>query len=185
MGAPALKRIPMIALSLEVAKLPAVSRSLASRLAGNWVSILMYRRPFSCLLDSIFKLGNSTPKEADEVVKLPRRAAEELALASVFGLIAVTDISVDYDEMIYAADASMNSGASAKKRIGSRLSSLFWRGGDRKGAYTMLDRCQLRSLGVDTDGMQVAEDFASPSRSLDQVSSLMLWQERGSQCVHQ
>eukprot|EP00438_Fugacium_kawagutii_P017058 Skav216351 [mRNA] locus=scaffold2385:191031:215658:- [translate_table: standard] len=168
-GAPASKRIPMVALSLEVAKMPAVSRSLASRLAGNWVSILMYRRPFSCLLGSIFRLGNTTEKEAKDVVLLPRKAAEELVLASIFGLIAVTDISVEYDDVIYATDASMGAGAFTKKKVGSRLSSVLWRGGDRKGAYTMLDnpaRCQLRSLGVDTDALLVAEDFHGPTKSL-------------------
>eukprot|EP00435_Cladocopium_sp_Y103_P053894 s978_g17.t1 len=40
-SAPAAKRIPMACLSLKLAAMPIISRALASRAAGNWVSIFM------------------------------------------------------------------------------------------------------------------------------------------------
>lgn len=56
-GAPLSKRLPMVALSLKAAALPVISKALASRLAGNWVSIFMCRRQCGCLLSLASVLG--------------------------------------------------------------------------------------------------------------------------------
>ena len=101
-------------------------------------------------LDSL----DRSAEDADEVCHLDRNTAEELVLASIFGIIAVTDISVPYEPFIYATDASNAKGAFTKKFIGDDLPLTLWLGGDRKGAYTMLDppaRSQLRGLGFDAD----------------------------------
>ena len=168
-SAPGAKRVPMIALSLKVASLPIISRALASRLAGNWISIFMYRRACSCVLSNIFNLGSKTSDDANEVVRLDRSTAEELVLASVLGLVAIADISVPYSSKLYATDASMSKGAITEKDISPTLAEVLWLGGDRKGAYTMLDnpaRQQLRWLGCDVDEEPVAEDFEGPCKSL-------------------
>lgn len=60
-GAPATKRIPMICLSFKLAELPIISRALASRAAGNWVSIFMCRKSLCCLLSEIFSFGTKSP----------------------------------------------------------------------------------------------------------------------------
>ena len=168
-SAPAAKRIPMIALSLKSAALPIISKALASRLAGNWVSVFMYRRVCSCILSKIFSLGPQSTEEANDVLPLPRAVADELTLASVLGLVAVTDISVPYHNEIFATDASMQKGAITAKPISEELSETLWLGGDRKGAYTLLDneaRSQLRQLGCDVDAEPVAEDFPAPPKQL-------------------
>ena len=168
-SAPAAKRIPMIALSLKSAALPIISKALASRLAGNWVSVFMYRRVCSCILSKIFSLGPQSTEEANDVLPLPRAVADELTLASVLGLVAVTDISVPYHNEIFATDASMQEGAITAKPISEELSETLWLGGDRKGAYTLLDneaRSQLRQLGCDVDAEPVAEDFPAPPKQL-------------------
>ena len=64
-SAPASKRIPLIALSLKTAELPCISRGLASRIAGNWVSVIMFRRSLCCLLSKIFDLGSRTFNDTD------------------------------------------------------------------------------------------------------------------------
>lgn len=110
-SAPASKRVPMICLTLAISRLPCISKSLAARIAGNWVSIFMYRRPLCCILNHIFAFGSKSLDDADDVVPLPRKVAEELALAGVFGLAALCDISVPYDKRIYATDASSSKGA--------------------------------------------------------------------------
>ena len=169
-GAPSSKRIPLICLSAKLAALPVISRAIASRVAGNWVSVFMFRRSLCCLLSETFGFGSRTNEDEDEVLLQPRRLAEELLLASIFGLIAVTDVSVPYDTNIYATDASMTKGAFTSKRVSPELAEIVWLGGDRKGSYTLLDnpaRRQLKALGVDVDQEKIAEDFSSPGRSLD------------------
>ena len=153
-ASPLAKRIPTMALSLRAAVLPVISRTLASRLAGNWVSILMFRRCLCCLLSRIFALGTKRADDAHEVLKLSRAAAEELVLASVFGLVAASDISVPYDSCVYATDASNAKGAATSKKVGTEISRILWLGGDKRGGYTMLDppaRSILRELGEDVD----------------------------------
>ena len=46
-SAPAAKRLPMICLALAAARLPCISKSLAARIAGNWVSIFMCRHSYA------------------------------------------------------------------------------------------------------------------------------------------
>eukprot|EP00435_Cladocopium_sp_Y103_P052384 s978_g16.t1 len=82
----------------------------------------------------------------------------------------MTDISVRYDTRIYATDASMCKGAFTSKDLDLKTAETIWLGGDRKGAYTMLDnpaRGHLRALGIDVDECEVAEDFSRPARALD------------------
>lgn len=102
-GAPLSRRIAMAMLSLRAARMPVISRALASRLAGNWVSIFMFRRMLSSTLAGLFGLGTRSQDDADDVVPLPRRVAEELVLSSVFALVATSGamrrgLGVDADE---------------------------------------------------------------------------------------
>lgn len=160
----------MSCLSLKLADMPVISRAIASRIAGNWISVFMYRRPLGCVLAQIFNFGSRDAKDEKEVLALPRRVAEELVLASIFGLLAVCDVSASYDTKVYATDASMQKGAYTYCDAGPELSQTLWLGGDRKGAYTMLDnvaRQQLRALGVDVDIEPVAKDFGSPAKCLE------------------
>ena len=53
-SAPPEKIASLIALSCKVAQLPVLSRSLASRLAGCWTSVLLHRRCLSCVLDRLY-----------------------------------------------------------------------------------------------------------------------------------
>ena len=120
-AAPLSKRIPMSMLSLAIAELPCVSRSLASRAAGNWISILMYRRCMCCLLSRVFAFGNKSIEEGREVVGLDRRTAEELVLAAVFGLFAATDVSVPYCSEVFATDSSNAKGAGSQRQTVDQL----------------------------------------------------------------
>ena len=71
-SAPVLKRLSLAALSLKAARLPVISRSLASRLSGSWTSVLMFRRPLACLLSTLFSFGVLDGKEEAEVLALPK-----------------------------------------------------------------------------------------------------------------
>lgn len=169
-SAPAAKRIPMTCISLKLAGMKVISRALASRIAGNWISIFMFRRSLCCLMSEIFQFGVRSVADENEVLEQPRRLAEELVLAGIFGLVALTDVSVPYDQRVYATDASMCKGAFTGIATSAGVAECLWLGGDRRGAYTLLDnpaRQQLRGLGVDVDTHEVAEDFGAPSRALD------------------
>ena len=169
-SAPASKRLPMICISLKLASMRIISRALASRVAGNWISIFMFRRSLCCLMSEIFQFGVRSAADENEVLEQPRRLAEELVLASIFGLVAVSDVSVPYDRQVYATDASLCKGTFTALTTSHSVAECLWLGGDRRGAYTLLDnpaRQQLRGLGIDVDAHEVAEDFRSPSRSLD------------------
>eukprot|EP00435_Cladocopium_sp_Y103_P051546 s1543_g16.t1 len=99
-GTPASKRIPLIALSLKAAELLVITRGLAARLSVIWVSVFMYRRSLCCVLSKIFDFGPRALSDSDDVVMLSREVAEEIVRASVFGLLAMTDVLVDYDRKI-------------------------------------------------------------------------------------
>ena len=85
-------------------------------------------------------------------------------------MLAVADISVPYSDRLFATDASMQKGAFTSLAIHSAAAETLWLGGDRKGAYTLLDnpaRQQLRGLGVDVDDRPIAEDFPGPCKVLE------------------
>ena len=153
-GSPLAKRIALASLSLRTAELPFISRALGSRLAGAWTSSLMFCRSLCSVLDGIFSFDSRSAGDADEVLEMPRSVAQELVLACIVSLLAISDVSVPYDEHIYATDVFMSRGAITRKRVPADVSSVLWVGGDKKGCYTMLDsptRTRLRSLGDDTD----------------------------------
>ena len=170
-GAPVSKRTALAALTLEVAQLPVISRSLASRLAGNWISTLMFRRSCTCILSDIFALGTRSIDDSNDVLPLSRKVADELVLASIFGLVAVTDVSVPYGTKLYATDASMSRGAVVSKQISQDLSELLWLGGDRKGSYTLLEnpaRCMRKAVfGLDFEDEDSHENLQDPPKFLD------------------
>ena len=77
-AAPVGKRMALAALTLKTVELPVVSCGLPARLAGNWISVLMFRRCLTCILSKIFPFANKSAEQADDVVRLPRDIAEEL-----------------------------------------------------------------------------------------------------------
>lgn len=164
-GAPTPKRLALISLTLKAAALPVMSRALASRLTGNWTSVLMFRRCLTCVLDKIYSFGVGDASEADEVLLLPRRVAQELVLASVLGLVAVSNVAVDYLPTIFATDASMSKGAVCSREVSPEVAELVWLGGDKRGCYTKLDppfRALRRALGdFDEEEGIIHEDLPS------------------------
>ena len=170
-GSPSEKRFALAALSLKVAGLPVISKELASKLSGSWISVLMYRRPLTCILHKLFGLGARDQKDAKQVVQLTRAVAEELVLASIFSLLSFTDISVAYCEKVYATDASLGKGAITSCRPGLGTCETLWLSGDRKGAYSKLDndvRPLLRAVGEEPDDEAEGDPFPTgPAKAID------------------
>ena len=153
-GSALAKRLSLIALSLRAAQLPVISRGLASRLAGCWTSTLMFRRCLVSLLGGIYQCGVIGGQTEDEILEFPRKVAEEITLASVFGLVACSNIQVPYSSRIFATDASMAKGAVVSRQVPPEIAEVVWLGGDKRGAYTKLDnpfRSLLRAIGNEWD----------------------------------
>ena len=138
-AAPVQKRVSLAVLSLRAAQLPVISASLASRLAGNWTSVLLYRRCLTCILDRIYGFATRENVQQKDVFEFPREAANELALASVLGFLATSDVSVDFLPRVFATDASLHKGAVVGCEAPREVSKILWLGGDRRGCHTMLD----------------------------------------------
>ena len=89
-SAPVEKRFSLAALSLRVAQLPIISKEIAARLAGSWISVLMFRRPMTCIFHHFFGLGATSSDEAREVVPSTRKNADELVLPSALAPLCFT-----------------------------------------------------------------------------------------------
>ena len=162
-GGPLEKRLAMSILSLRVAALDAISTKLASRLSGNWTSLLLYRRCLSCVVDGFFSIAPSFDRRQEEnyVVPLRRSIAQELAMLAVSVPLMVSDISAEADRSIFATDASLAKGAIVERAVSTEESQALWLGGDKKGGYSKLlnpFRAALRQVGRDEDSSETESE---------------------------
>ena len=153
-ASPLAKRIALSALTLRTTSLPALTITLASRLAGNWVSVLLYRRCLSSCVDSFFSLATQGDGQVgDSLVRLDRRAAEELVLLSIFAPFASANVASKVCRKIYASDSSSSKGAFMSVEVNEDTAKALWQAGDKKGSYTKLQNpfaSVLADLGEET-----------------------------------
>ena len=88
-AAPRGRRRCLVALTLRALREGVASRRLLAKIVSTWIIYLLHRRPLLAIFDSVFQLGSDS---YDEVIVLPRAVRTELALVSVLGLVAVTDL---------------------------------------------------------------------------------------------
>ena len=89
-----------------------VGAALASRLSGNWVSALLFRRCLSSVVDDFFAIGSAGEKVLENtILPLSRTAAEELQLLAISSPWMVSNVAAGFSKTIYASDASLASGA--------------------------------------------------------------------------
>lgn len=82
-GAPIAKHLALSVMSLRAAPLPGLIPTLAARLAGNWISVLLYRRCLASVVDCLFAFGSVAESVDPQVIlPLPRRVCVELSLLS-------------------------------------------------------------------------------------------------------
>eukprot|EP00435_Cladocopium_sp_Y103_P057254 s392_g19.t1 len=157
-GAPLSKRLALSVLSLRAACLPATTGKIASRLAGNWVSVLQYRKCFSCIIDDLFKTASAC-LEADPSLLFPltRKVANELTMLATIAPLIFSNITARYHEKIYATDASNQKGAIVEAEVELDLQKALWLDADRKGGYTHLANgfnAILRQIGELDDDLE-------------------------------
>eukprot|EP00435_Cladocopium_sp_Y103_P043632 s2722_g12.t1 len=170
-GAPFEKRLALAVLSLRAACLPGISPKLASRLAGNWVSLLQYRKCWSCLVDSLFGFATAAESWDEKVIlSLSRGIAQELSVLAAVAPIIFSNIAVDYLGELFATDASNQKGAIVAAPIDPKLAEVVWLSSDKKGAYSHLDndfRAILRQTGFHDDAFDAPsfdEHVVAPSK---------------------
>ena len=157
-GAPLEKRIALACLSLRVARLPVISATLASRMAGNWTSVFMYRRCLTCILGKLYDYAQHAGENPSPVFALPRAVADELVLASVFSFVAVSNVAADYLEEVFATDASLQKGAITARKVPRDVAEVLWLGGDKKGSYTKLDHPFREARKILGDELEFDDD---------------------------
>ena len=159
-AAPMAKRIALSTLSLRASALPMITSKLASRLAGNWVSVLLYRRCLSSVVDSFFGIAASCEASSENVgLGLSRKTADELVTLAALVPLMATNVSLPISPKVYASDASNSSGAVVSTVVDPVVAQHLWLGGDQRGRYTKLDnpfRACLRGLGEEVD--EVSDD---------------------------
>ena len=152
-ASPLAKRIGLSTLSLRAARLPFISSKLASRLSGNWVSTLLFRRCLSSVVSGFFALAaHGETSVRNELHPVPRKIAEELVALAALAPLMATNIAVPYSTTGFASDASLGAGAVVAAELQERTVRMLWLGADKKGHYTKLDSVAsalLRTLGED------------------------------------
>lgn len=171
-AAPAAKRLALAALSLRAARMPIITSKLASRLAGNWVSILLYRKCLSCAVSSFFSLTAELEQGlTNKIVPFRREAADELVSLACLAPIMASNIALPTSSRIHAVDASLGLGAIVATDVPAAVASSLWLGGDKKGQILPLDnpfREILAAVGEEADeGESLPEKLtAGPPRPL-------------------
>ena len=149
-AAPLAKRVGLSTVSLRAACLPGLTSGLVSRLAGNWVSVLQFRKVWSSLIDGLFLFGAKCQENEGHVHALPKQVSQELAMLSSIAPLVMTNIAVDYLDVCLASDASNRKGAIVEAGICPKLHEIMWLDSDLKSPYVQLDnpfRAALRQLG--------------------------------------
>ena len=139
-GAPPSKRYSLAMISLRVAQLSHTTDALHVCLMGGWSSTLLYRRPLMSLFAESYKLVDATAVEPNnpKMIKLPRSVAQELCLASILVLFAVSNIATPFSQKIYCSDASTEKGAFCSTVVEEEMAEVLWKVSRSKGAYHRL-----------------------------------------------
>ena len=134
-AAPASKRLGLASLSAVASGMRYTSDAFHSSLIGSWVSVLLFRRPAMAVLNNVFKVVSSASIQQDDLrlVKLPRSAADELAVLSALAPVISSNVAFPFSEWAYAADASNSKGAVVRAKVSEDISKLLWRSADKKG----------------------------------------------------
>lgn len=163
-GAPLAKRLGLSVLSLRAARLSSTSSRLISRLAGNWTSILMFRRCFMSVIDEMFALAADAERTGSNfIVSQSAKVREELMLLAIFAPIICTNIAVDYCPYVFASDASLGRGAVVSTSVSQKVSEALFLGSDKKGTYSKLESSPGQLLSA------VGEEHADDLRLATEV----------------
>ncbi|CAE7233553.1 unnamed protein product [Symbiodinium sp. CCMP2456] len=167
-SAPTPKVLSLAIISLQAARLPAISEELASNLAGSWISVLMFRRCLFSVLDTFFALGKAeaTTAAGSKLRPLRRKEAQELVILASLAPFAASNIAAEFCDRIFCSDSSMFKGAVCVSHVRPEVAASIWLSTDKKGCYTRLEPCpapESQAAVLDEDH-EVPEGLSSASR---------------------
>eukprot|EP00435_Cladocopium_sp_Y103_P035124 s3074_g9.t1 len=140
-ASPPEKRLALSWIVLQSAKLAYTTTDLHASVVGGLVSAFCFRRAAMSVLDLVFKTvpNETSGPSASSLFSLPRRHANELAIASALLPVASSNLLSPVSQTVFASDASTEKGAFCSCRVSEEVSKALWLSGDFKGARSFLD----------------------------------------------
>ncbi|CAE8691311.1 unnamed protein product, partial [Polarella glacialis] len=136
-SAPPLKVLVLCHLTLRLIHCRACTRALLSTILGCWVYVIMFRRPFLCLLSAVFHEGDGLDRS--EIFQLSAAARSELLYLILLAPVIVTDLRAEPLERLFATDASPWAAGIVSTGLGSAAILELSRVADHRGFYTRID----------------------------------------------
>eukprot|EP00435_Cladocopium_sp_Y103_P071181 s103_g36.t3 len=148
-------------LSLRASRLGGLNAGLASRLAGNWVSVLRYRKVWSSSIDVLFLLAARCQTDPTQVFAMSRSVAQELVMLAAIAPLIMTNIAVEHLGFVLPGMLPFTKAQLSMRQLRQHL----WLDSDKSGSYTQLDHpfgAALRRLGEFDEDEAVATPFPEP-----------------------
>ena len=134
---PAARRlVPLLSLTIRVARLGYASVSLLEVLAGCWISILQFRRRMMCLLKELYKVQQA--RNRTDVVALAPPLVDELWILVFLGPLAATNLRATSLGQVFLSDASESCTASVKSTIPTEFAEELQRHSLSRGTWNRL-----------------------------------------------
>lgn len=113
---PAARRlVPLLQLTMRVAKLGYASVALLEVLCGCWISILQFRRRMMCLLRELYKAQQG--RERSDVIALASPVIDELWVLCFLAPLAATNLRARSHDEIFLSDAALPPLSSARSPV--------------------------------------------------------------------
>eukprot|EP00435_Cladocopium_sp_Y103_P037015 s110_g9.t1 len=134
---PAARRlVPLLHVTVQVARLAVASVALLEVLCGAWMSILQFRRRMMCLLDLCY--AAQVERERCDVIALSAEAVAELWMLVILSPLAATDLKAQSIDEIFLTDASEDAVAGVKAVVGKTFTAELQRHCLTRGAWARL-----------------------------------------------
>ena len=110
--------------------------SNAKTLVGSWISMALMRRQMMSIFDEVFKVIPSGQLDTERPVlrrMSNRSAAAEFQLLAALAPVMVSNLSVPFEDRVFATDASNEKGGITVAHGGQAIVAAGWRTADKKG----------------------------------------------------
>ena len=168
-GVPRDRLLPLSFLSMRAAALPEITTEFAEILLGCWTAGFLPRRPLLVIFSELYGCRNPDRKAG---IRLPRRAAAELALAAALAPLAAVELRAPYIPDVFSTDASPSGGGItvARRCLPRAAADVAWRDRNRRGGYSRLEfpemeRAMAFGLAGEVDPTFCTEDWNELKRS--------------------
>eukprot|EP00438_Fugacium_kawagutii_P018528 Skav213254 [mRNA] locus=scaffold1311:39874:44557:+ [translate_table: standard] len=128
--------VPLLHVTVQVARLGLCSVAMLEVLCGAWISILQFRRRMMCLLDICYAM--QVGRERDELIQLPGAALAELWVLIALAPLAATNVRAESMTDIFLTDASEEVVAGVRASVGFCFAKELQRHCLLRGAWSRL-----------------------------------------------